>query len=52
MESHGVEGGIQLTAEVRDRLPARFTVEARGLIAIKGKGQLEAFLLTGSIPLI
>jgi adenylate cyclase len=48
MESHGVDGGIQLTAAVRDRLPARFVVESRGLVAIKGKGQLEAFLLTGS----
>jgi class 3 adenylate cyclase len=47
MESHGVAGRIQLSAETRRRLPAGFAVVARGPIAIKGRGEMETFFLTG-----
>ncbi len=45
MESQGVPGRVQMTARFRDALPARWQVEQRGLVDIKGKGPLETFLL-------
>ncbi len=45
MESHGVPGRIHLSAETARRLAGRFPLESRGLITIKGKGELETFLL-------
>lgn len=47
MESHGLPGSIQVTREVYDRLRDRFVFLERGLIAIKGKGEMAVYLLTG-----
>ncbi|MCB0193443.1 MAG: adenylate/guanylate cyclase domain-containing response regulator, partial [Anaerolineae bacterium] len=47
MESHGVAGGIQVTQETYSLLKDTYTFEARGLTAVKGKGDLTTFLLTG-----
>ena len=47
MESAGLPGRIQVTEATRDRLASEFSLESRGRIAIKGKGELEAFLLVG-----
>jgi class 3 adenylate cyclase len=45
MESHGVPGRIQVTQATYERLRDRYRFEERGLIDVKGKGQLPAYLL-------
>jgi len=47
MESHGVPGRIQVTERTRDLLCDRYTLEFRGRIQIKGKGEMATYLLTG-----
>ena len=47
MESHGVPGQVQVTRATADLLRERFTCELRGMVEVKGKGPMEAFLLTG-----
>jgi class 3 adenylate cyclase len=47
MESHGLPGRIQVTGEVQEALAERYLFEARGEIAVKGKGQMPVFLLVG-----
>ena len=49
MESHGVSGRIQLTDATRAQLPDRFTLEARGAIEIKGKGEMHTWFLNGRL---
>lgn len=45
MESHGLPGQIQTTRAMRDALAGAFFLETRGLLPIKGKGEMEVFLL-------
>jgi class 3 adenylate cyclase len=45
MESHGVAGRIQVSTAVRDRLGDRFPMEERGPVSVKGKGEMQTFLL-------
>jgi class 3 adenylate cyclase len=45
MESHGVPNQIQVTEETRNLLIGKYTFEDRGLIDVKGKGQMRTFLL-------
>jgi len=45
MESNGVSGKIQITASVKERLNGSFQFVSRGIIAIKGKGSLETFIV-------
>ncbi len=47
MQSHGIAGATHVSMAVRDRLCASHTFTERGEIAIKGKGTLTTFLLTG-----
>jgi adenylate cyclase len=47
MESHGLPGEIQVTARLHDRLRDRYAFRPRGTVTVKGKGEMEAFLLTG-----
>ncbi len=47
MESSGSPGEIQVTREVKERLEGRFDIEPRGLIQVKGKGEMETYLLKG-----
>jgi len=47
MESTGVPGRLQVTAETRDRLAATFELERRGIVEIKGKGPLETWFVVG-----
>lgn len=47
MESHGIPGKIQVTHRVHDRLQGSHWFEERGLIEVKGKGQMETFFLVG-----
>ena len=48
MESHGVEGAVQITRATLSRLggaSSDFAIEPRGTIDVKGKGSLEVFLV-------
>ncbi|NNL47668.1 MAG: adenylate/guanylate cyclase domain-containing protein [Acidimicrobiia bacterium] len=45
LESHGIPGEIQISADVYEALKDSFVCEPRGLIEVKGKGRLEAWLL-------
>jgi class 3 adenylate cyclase len=49
MESTGVPGGVQVTRSVYDRLKENFQFESRGVIQVKGKGEIEAWLLEGHL---
>lgn len=48
MESHGLIGEIQVSEATHDCLKDRYTLEARGRIAIKGKGDMMTYLLKSS----
>ena len=45
MESHGVAGKVQVSAQVRAGLGERFVFERAGVKQIKGKGEMETFFL-------
>ena len=47
MESTGVPGRIQVTAATHDRLQNDFEFEPRGLVEVKGKGEIETWFLIG-----
>ncbi len=47
MESHGVPGAIHVSSEVYEQLKDRYRFESRGIIDIKGKGEMETWLLKG-----
>ncbi|NEQ26134.1 MAG: response regulator [Microcoleus sp. SIO2G3] len=47
METTGMPGRIQVTAETYQRLHDRYQFEARGAINIKGKGSMVTYFLTG-----
>jgi adenylate cyclase len=49
MESSGVAQEIQLTRTVYERLVGKFEMEARGTIKVKGKGEMETYLLKGEL---
>jgi len=45
MESHGIPNEIQVTEETRNLLIGKYTFEDRGIIDVKGKGQMRTYLL-------
>jgi guanylate cyclase len=47
MESHGLPGEIQVTARVESAARDRFVFEHRGIIPIKGLGEMDTYLLKG-----
>ncbi len=47
MESHGVPGRIQVTDAVRNRTAERFRYEERGVITVKGKGEMPTWFVVG-----
>ena len=51
MESHGIPGNIQITQttyeQVKDNLKHKYIFESRGLIEIKGKGEMQTYLVIG-----
>jgi adenylate cyclase len=47
MESHGTPGRIQITRATFELLKDEFLCEPRGPVAIKGKGEMETWYLTG-----
>ncbi len=49
MESHGVPGRIQVTEATGKRLAARYALEERGPIQVKGQGTVYTYFLNGRI---
>jgi class 3 adenylate cyclase len=47
MESTGVPGRLQVTAETRERLAEAFELERRGIVEVKGKGPIETWFVVG-----
>ncbi len=47
MESHGIPGKIQITANTYDHLKEQFHCDLRGAIAVKGIGTVSTYLLVG-----
>jgi adenylate cyclase len=50
MESTGIPGAIQITPVTRDLLRDAFTCESRGVVTVKGKGEMHTYLLVGPRP--
>lgn len=47
MESHGIEGEIQMTETTYTLLQDQYICQERGIIEIKGKGTMKTYLLKG-----
>lgn len=47
MESLGVPGGIQVTVATYERLRDKYIFEERGVLQVKGKGDMMTYLLLG-----
>jgi class 3 adenylate cyclase len=48
MESHGIPDRIQICENSYHLLKQHYTIEKRGLIKVKGKGEMMTYLLVGS----
>ena len=47
MESSGEAGRIQISPDTKRRLPPSFQTTRRGVIQVKGKGEMVSYWLTG-----
>jgi class 3 adenylate cyclase len=47
MESGGLSGSIQVTEATYDLIHRDFLCEPRGVIPVKGKGEMSTYLLVG-----
>jgi adenylate cyclase len=47
MESQGVDGAIQVSTATYELLRDEYLLEKRGVISVKGKGEMTTYLLTG-----
>lgn len=47
MESHGVPGKIQVSEATYAKLKGKFDLEKRGIIEVKGKGEMTTYFLNG-----
>ena len=47
MESHGIPGVIQVTKKTYERLSHKYLWKERGIVDVKGKGQMLTYLLMG-----
>ena len=45
MESHGIAGEIQISETTYQKLQGKYVFQERGLIPIKGKGEMRTYLL-------
>jgi len=52
MESTGVPGQIQVTRGVYEHLKNDYELESRGVVQVKGKGEIECWLLHGRLQAI
>jgi adenylate cyclase len=50
MESHGSPGTIQITRTTWELVRDDFVTQSRGLVAVKGKGEVETWHLVGPKP--
>ncbi len=50
MESGGMSGGIQVTASTYERLCDSYLFEPRGMVAVKGRGEMMTYWLKGKVP--
>jgi sensor domain CHASE-containing protein/class 3 adenylate cyclase len=46
MESHGIPGYIQVSSSTYERLKDNYIFQERGIIQVKGKGEMTTYLLT------
>jgi len=46
MESQGISGEIQVTAEIYNKVHHKYKFQERGLIPVKGKGDMLVYLLS------
>ena len=51
MESQGLAGRIQVTQRLYERLLGKYQFEKRGVIQVKGKGEMTAYLLADRHPI-
>ena len=49
MESHGVEGRVHTTLETYELLKGKFDFDDRGIIDVKGKGDMHTYLVKGAL---
>ena len=49
MESHGIPGAIQVSSATYERLKDKYLFEERGTIDVKGKGEMNTYLLKSRI---
>jgi adenylate cyclase len=49
MESHGLPGTIQVSERTYRRLRDRYAFEERGMVSVKGKGEMRTWLLAGKL---
>ena len=49
MERLGNAGKMQVSDEVRERLMENFVLEPRGIISVKGQGEMQTWWLTDRI---
>ena len=49
MESHGISGAIQVTQSTYDILQNKYLFKDRGIIHVKGKGDMNTYLLAGRL---
>lgn len=49
MESQGVAGRIQISDKVYQALVGKYAVEERGIIQIKGRGEMNTYFLNGKL---
>ena len=49
MESHGTAGRIQMSDATQQALTQKFSLEHRGVIEVKGKGEMSTWYLLGEI---
>ena len=47
MESHGIPGAIQVTTSTYNLLEDKYVFQERGVISVKGKGEMKTYLLIG-----
>ena len=47
MESTDEPGKIQVSQDIYERLNCEFLLESRGVIDVKGKGEMQTWFLTG-----
>jgi class 3 adenylate cyclase len=50
LEAHGLPNRIQVSEVTRDALADRYALEPRGMLQLRGKGEIAAYLLLGRHP--